>query len=180
MYHLRLLLCLFAPILAISASAPTATNSTLPANTTSSYTALTTLFPYHYDIPNSDLYLNIGLLPPLPFEDLRDLFLATLAIAQDGAARYGPNAPLPERPGGDDEWRYSLNEGVEFVIRAGVWYAVTWGILEDVVRGLKEFLVGRRRACGVRYEFGVEGMRVFGNGIVQPTRRDVARGLDVV
>jgi len=109
-------------------------------------------FPYRYDIPNSPFHLNIGFGLPsqrLDARDLHSLLVAAQAVAKKGSHDHGSGEPLPAVPDVEAVFHYSLGAGITISITEGH-YAVTWGILEDVLRGLKEYLVDGRRPYWTR------------------------------
>jgi hypothetical protein len=167
-YILLLLLCLTSR--SLSVSVPTST-FVIPSNFSSREPALSSLFPYRYDIPNSQLHLNIGFGPPsqrLDSGELRSLLLAAQIVARRGARDHGSSWPLPSPTGVGDVFHYSLGAGITISITEGH-YAVTWGILEDVLRGLENYLVDGKRPYHTRFEFTIASMPIFGFGTVEGT-----------
>lgn len=76
--------------------------------------------------------------------------------------------PLPASTGVEEVFHYSLGAGITISMNEG-YYAVTWGTLEDVLRGLKDYLVDGRRPYCTRFEFTIANMPIFGFGIVKGT-----------
>lgn len=72
-------------------------------------------------------------------------------------------------PGREDIFHFSAGEGITISITEGH-YAITWGIIEDIVRGLKEYLVVGRKPYVTRFEFTKSDMPVFGFGMVREER----------
>ncbi len=173
-YILLLLLCLISESVAVFALKPSSAYSAKSSNSSSGETALSAIFPYRYDIPDSPFHLNIGfVLPrrPLDSGDLRSLLIAAQAVARKGTEDHGSEEPLPATTG-LDVFHYSLGAGITVSITEG-YYAVTWGILEVVLRGLKNYLVDGRRPYWTRFEFTVASMPVYGFGTVRGTEARV-------
>lgn len=130
------------------------------------------IFPYQYDIPNSPFHLNLGLSHPrqtLDFQSLRRTIFAAQTFITMWSEQYGSNEPLRQLPGREDIFYFSAGEGITISITEGH-YAITWGIVADVVRGLKEYLVDGRKPYVTRFEFTVLDMPVFGFGMVKERR----------
>lgn len=170
-YILLLLVCLTSASVSPSVHRSSTAIPAKPSNSSSGETALSTIFPYRYDIPNSPFHLNIGFGPSsqrLDSRDLRSLLLAAHAVAGKGAREHGRGMPLPSSTGVEDVFHYSLGDCITFSISEG-YHAVTWGVLEDVLRGLEDYLVDGRRPYWTRFEVTSGNMPIFGFGTVKGT-----------
>ncbi|KAL8737590.1 MAG: hypothetical protein Q9181_001532 [Wetmoreana brouardii] len=162
----------------VQLSPPTTSQS---SNTTSSFpTPLRSWKKYVFPIEGAGLALTIKLAAPLDKVHLAAFLAVTKDHVDRQRRRFGPNEGLPS-----GLFEYDLGEDIEISVDSppSLTHHMTWRILEDVIHGLQEFLVGmknyREASCCV---FAADPAGLF-LGYVdvrkrsQPRQANIARSL---
>lgn len=133
-------------------------NATLVSNI-SDYSALATLLPYGFSVPNSQMYLRLGF--GLPRHRLDPMSMGGLiAVIQhaidEGILRDGEEAfPGLDIIAGRQRFGWTLGDGFYFVVSnveyTGIYF--NWGNLKDVVEGLRLFLIVGERYYATAFNF---------------------------
>ena len=129
---------------------------------------MTSYYPISFDVPSTPTALRLRLARPL---DLMQTSIILTVMADHISAqmqRHYANPLLPE-----GKFRWDMGEDLAFSVNSvsssPVSHQMTWGVLSDVVEGLRLFLVeGRRsRECHFRVEKVVGGKYIHaGHGML--------------
>lgn len=131
-------------------------------------------YPIHFDVPNTPTALRLRLARPL---DWMQTSIMLAVMADHISAQMQRHYANPLLPGGKFDW--DVGEDLAFsvmsLISSPVSHQMTWGVLSDVVEGLRLFLVeGRRsRESYFRVEKVVGGKYVSaGHGMLVRRKQD--------
>lgn len=136
-------------------SSNTPLNNTTEANNDTSPTPLTDLayLPHKFHVPNTDTYLRLGfgiLRRPLDPMNMGSLLLLADDWIDQQIGGLGRVAIYPPMGDGRQEFTYEIGDGIGLSIwNFRKWDYWTWGVLKDVVEGLRIWLIeeGRERRC---------------------------------
>ena len=130
-------------------------------------------YPISFDVPHTPTALRLRLARPL---DLMQISIMLTLMADHISAQMQRHYANPLLPGGKFDW--DMGEDLAFsamsVLSSPVPHQMTWGVLSDVIEGLRLFLVqGRRpRECYFRVENVVGGKYVHaGYGMLVRRKR---------
>lgn len=156
--------------------------------TTLLYSLSTPPKPYWvvFPIPLTDLILEVHLSPfppfppspPLPPNSIPILLDVAHDVAEQQIQRHGVDSPLPRNLSLGDlpEFDWETGTGVRILVRGkSQWHTVTWGMLRDVLGGLRLYLRDGRERSRVKFRFRVVGERSWRGWGEIGLGRDVVR-----
>lgn len=113
--------------------------------------------PYSFDVPNSEIRLQLGFgwrrrsLDPM---DLQGLIVFLLHFIDEVIKEFGPGQLVRVQANGMQRVDYELGDGIEFAVqncRPGEYF--TWDTLRDVVEGLRLYLIEGQRYRQTYFKF---------------------------
>lgn len=115
--------------------------------------------PYGFSVPNTEVHLRLGFGLPrhrLNPMDMSGLIAVIQHIISEGIENHGEGAyPGVNFFGGSQKFRYTLGDGIDFLVwnvrHSGEYF--TWGQLQNVVEGLRLYLVVGERYYATAFNF---------------------------